>query len=83
MIRRCTLVCVGKPKGWAAEGSEDYAKRLRRYFSVEILEVDEEDINRRSREEVLSSEGGRILARLPTGAYVISLEREKGKQNPS
>ncbi|MDQ3863000.1 MAG: 23S rRNA (pseudouridine(1915)-N(3))-methyltransferase RlmH [Actinomycetota bacterium] len=83
MIRRCTLVCVGKPKGWAAEGSEDFAKRLRRYFPVEILEVAEEDINRRSREEVLSTEGGRILKRLPTGAYVISLDREKGKQYAS
>ena len=79
MIRRCTLVCVGKPKGWAAEGSEDYAKRLRRYFPVNIVEVAEQDINRRSREEVLSAEGQRILDRLPKEAYVISLDREKGK----
>jgi len=79
VIRRCTLVCVGKPKGWAAEGSEDYAKRLRRYFPVNIVEVAEQDINRRSREEVLSAEGQRILDRLPKEAYVISLDREKGK----
>ena len=83
MIRRCTLVCVGKPRGWAAEGSEDYVKRLSRYFRVNIIEVAEEDINRRSHEEVLSAEGGRILSRLPTGAYVISLDREEGKQHPS
>ncbi|HET7272237.1 MAG TPA: 23S rRNA (pseudouridine(1915)-N(3))-methyltransferase RlmH [Rubrobacter sp.] len=83
MIRRCTLVSVGKLKGWAAEGSEDYAKRLRRSFPVEIIEVAEEDMNRRSREEVLSAEGERILRRLPAEAYVISLDREKGKQQPS
>ena len=83
MIRRCTLVCVGKPKGWAAEGSEDYAKRLRRYFPIDVIEVAEEDINRRSREEVLSAEGRRIIGRLPTDAHVISLDREKGKQYPS
>ncbi len=83
MIRRCTLICVGKPKGWAAEASEDYAKRLRRYFPVNIIEVAEEDMNRRSREEVLSAEGQRILDRLPNEAYVISLDREKGKQHPS
>ena len=83
MIRRCTLVSVGKLKGWAAEGSEDYAKRLRRYFPVEIVEVAEEDMNRRSRNEVLSAEGERILKRLPAEAYVISLDREKGKQQPS
>jgi 23S rRNA (pseudouridine1915-N3)-methyltransferase len=83
VIRLCTLVSVGKPKGWAAEGSEDYAKRLRRYFPVNISEVAEEDMNRRSREEVLSAEGQRILERLPKEAYVISLDRGKGKQHPS
>jgi 23S rRNA (pseudouridine1915-N3)-methyltransferase len=83
VIRRCTLVSVGKLKGWSAEGSEDYAKRLRRYFPVEIIEVAEEDMNRRSREEVLSAEGERILKRLPAEAYVISLDREKGKALPS
>jgi 23S rRNA (pseudouridine1915-N3)-methyltransferase len=83
LIRRCTIVCVGKPKGWAAEASEDYAKRLRRYFPVDTIEVPEEDINRRSREDVLSKEGDRILKRLPAEAYVISLDREKGKQLPS
>ncbi len=83
MIRRCTLVSVGKLKGWAAEGSEDYAKRLRRYFPVNIIEVAEEDMNRRSHNEVLSAEGDRILERLPNEAYLISLDREKGKQHPS
>jgi 23S rRNA (pseudouridine1915-N3)-methyltransferase len=83
VIRRCTIVCVGKPKGWASEASDDYAKRLRRYFPVDIIEVPEEDINRRSREEVLSREGDRILKRLPRGAYVISLDRERGQSRSS
>jgi 23S rRNA (pseudouridine1915-N3)-methyltransferase len=83
VISRCTLVSVGKPKGWAAEASEDYTKRLRRYFPVNIIEVAEEDMNRRSHEDVLSTEGERILKRLPKEAYVISLDREKGKQHPS
>jgi 23S rRNA (pseudouridine1915-N3)-methyltransferase len=83
VIRLCTLVSVGKPKGWAAEGSEDYAKRLRRYFPVTIIEVAEEDMNRRSHNEVLSAEGDRILERLPKEAYLISLDREKGKQHSS
>ncbi|MGH3108122.1 MAG: 23S rRNA (pseudouridine(1915)-N(3))-methyltransferase RlmH [Rubrobacter sp.] len=83
MIRRCTLVSVGKPKGWAAEASKDYAGRLRRYFPVNVFEVAEEDMNRRSHKEVLSAEGERILKRLPKEAYVISLDREKGKQHPS
>jgi 23S rRNA (pseudouridine1915-N3)-methyltransferase len=83
VISRCTLVSVGKPKGWAAEASEDYAKRLRRYFPLNIIEVSEEDMNRRSHKEVLATEGERILQRLPNEAYVISLDRDEGKQHPS
>jgi 23S rRNA (pseudouridine1915-N3)-methyltransferase len=83
VIRRCTLVSVGKPKGWAAEASKDYTSRLRRYFPVNVFEVAEEDMNRRSHKEVLSAEGERILKHLPKEAYVISLDREKGKQHPS
>lgn len=80
MISRLTLVCVGKPKGWAAQGSEDYASRLRRYFHLDIVEVPETDINRLSRKEVLAKEAQRILKTLPRDAHVISLDREKGKQ---
>ena len=79
MIRRATIVAVGKLRGWAADGSEDYLKRLRRYFSVEVVEVAEEDMNRRSPEEVLSAEASRLLKRIPSGAYVIALDREKGR----
>ena len=79
MIRRATVVAVGRLRGWAAEGSEDYIKRLRRYFPVEVFEVPEEDLNRRTPDEVLEAEANRILKRVPTGAYVISLDRERGE----
>ena len=83
MISRCTLICVGKPKGWSAEGSADYASRLRRYFHIDVIEVPEEDINRRPRKEVLSKESQRILKSIPTESHVISLDRERGKQHGS
>ncbi len=79
MIRRSTVVAVGKLKGWAAAGCDDYLKRLRRYFPVEVVEVPEVDMNRHSREEVLAAEGERLLKRLPAGAHVIALDRERGK----
>ena len=66
-------------KGWAADGAGDYLKRLRRFFPVELVEVPEEDLNRRSSEEVLSAEARKILKRIPSGAYVISLDRERGE----
>jgi 23S rRNA (pseudouridine1915-N3)-methyltransferase len=79
VIRRSTVVAVGRLKGWAAASCEDYLGRLRRYFPVEVVEVPEEDMNRRSSEDVLAVEGERLLKRLPAGAHVIALDRERGK----
>ena len=79
MIRRATIVAVGSLKGWAADGAGDYLKRLRRFFPVEVVEVSEEDLNRRSPEKVLATEARKILKRIPAGAYVIALDREKGE----
>lgn len=79
MIRKATLLAVGRLKGWAADGAEDYLKRLRRYFTVEVVEVGEEDLNRASADEVLAAEGARLLKRLPAGAYTIALDRERGE----
>ncbi len=79
MIRRATIVAVGRLKGWAADGCEDYLGRIRRYFPVEVAEVSEEDMNRRTSEEVLAAEAERLLKRIPKGAHLIALDREKGK----
>jgi 23S rRNA (pseudouridine1915-N3)-methyltransferase len=79
VIRRATIVAVGALKGWAADGADDYLKRLRRFFPVQVIEVSEEDLNRRSPGEVLAAEATRLLRRVPAGAYAIALDREKGE----
>jgi 23S rRNA (pseudouridine1915-N3)-methyltransferase len=79
VIRRATVVAVGRLRGWAAEGCEDYLARLRRYFPVEVVEVQEEDMNRRSPNEVLTVEGQRLLKHIPAGTYAVALDRERGK----
>lgn len=79
MIRKATLLAVGRLKGWAADGAEDYLKRLRRYFAVEVIEVGEEDLNRSTSDEVLAAEGRKLLKRLPDGAYTVALDRERGE----
>ena len=79
MIRRASIVAVGSLKGWPADGADDYLKRLRRFFPVEVVEVPEEDLNRRSQGEVLAAEATRLLKRIPAGAHVIALDREKGQ----
>ncbi len=80
MIRHASIFAVGRLKGWAAEGCDDYLARLRRYFPVEVVEVPEEDMNRRTVEEVLATEGERLLKRVPAGAHVVALDRESGEQ---
>lgn len=80
MIRHAAIITVGRLKGWPADGCEDYLKRLRRYFPVEVVEVREEDMNRRSPNEVLSAEADRILKRIPESTRVIALDRERGRQ---
>ena len=80
MIRRATIVAAGRLKGWTAQGCDDYLKRLRRYFPVEVVEIREEDMNRRSTNEVLDAEADRILKRLPDGARIVALDREHGRQ---
>lgn len=80
MIRHATVVAVGKLRGWADEGCEDYLKRLRRYFPVEVVEVAEQDMNRRSREEVLSTEAARLSKRIPSGSYLVALDRARGRE---
>ncbi len=80
MIRKATILAVGKLRGWTADGSDDYLKRLRRYFPVEVVEVQEEDLNRRSPAEVLSAEATKLLKRVPEGAHVIVMDREKGQR---
>lgn len=83
MIRRATIVAVGKLKGWPADACADYAKRLRRHFPVETVEVPEEDMNRRSANEVLAAEGDRISRRIAVASHVVALDRELGKRHSS
>lgn len=45
-----------------------------------MIEVPEEDMNRRPSDEVLATEAGKLSKRLPTGAYVVALDRERGKE---
>ena len=80
MIRHATILAAGRLKGWPADGCEDYLKRLRKHFSVEVIEVREEDMNRRSLTEVLTTEGDRLLKRVPAGAHTIALDRERGRK---
>jgi 23S rRNA (pseudouridine1915-N3)-methyltransferase len=72
VIQRATIVAVGRLKGWATDGCDDYLARLRRYFPVEVVEVPEDYMNRYPAEEVLAAEGERLFKRLPAGGHVAA-----------
>jgi 23S rRNA (pseudouridine1915-N3)-methyltransferase len=80
VIRKATVLAVGRLRGWADDGCEDYLGRLRKYFPIEVIKVAEADMNRLSAGAVISTEGEKLLRRLPAGAHVVALDRERGKE---
>lgn len=75
------LLCVGKlSEAWLRQGVEEYAGRLRRHFSLEVIELKEEKGGRRGDVPgLLRREGERLLEKIPAQAFVIVLD-ERGKQ---
>ena len=73
---KVTLLVVGRVKGAMADPIEEYEQRIRHYFSFEVVEVKEQSASGgRSPEQVMETEGERLLARLPDGAKVVALDR--------
>jgi len=78
------IAAVGKIKEkYLAEGIMEYSKRLGRYCSLRILEVEDEKtpetMSDKEKEEVKRKEGERLLSRIPDQALVIALAID-GKQ---
>lgn len=77
------IVSVGRIKEkFMQEGIKEYSKRLSRYCSLEIIEVEDEkapeNLSNKEMEQIIEKEGERILSKIPTNSYIISLEI-KGK----
>lgn len=77
---RFRLVCVGRlSEGWIKQGAAEYLKRLQRHYSIEIIELKEEQGQLKDVAGLVRREGARILERIPADAVAIVLD-EKGKQ---
>lgn len=78
------IIAVGKIKEkFMQEGIKEYSKRLSRYCNLEIIEVDDEkapdNLSEKEMEQIKQKEGEKILSKIPSNSYIITLEI-KGKQ---
>src|SRR5690606_17075447 len=79
-----SIIAVGKIKEkYIQEGIKEFRKRLSRYCSLDIIEVDDErapeNLSQKEMEMVKAKERDKILAKIPQNSFIISLEI-KGKQ---
>lgn len=73
------IVAVGKIKEkYMQEGIKEFTKRLSRYCSLDIVEIDDEkapeNLSEKEMDIVRKKEGERILAKIPQSSFIISLE---------
>lgn len=79
-----TVISVGKIKEkYFVSAIEEYDKRLKRYASMNLIELKDEavpdNLSENERRIVLEKEGQRIIEKIPHGSYVVALCVE-GKQ---
>lgn len=78
-----SIITVGKLKEkYLKDGIDEYKKRLSRYCSIDIIEVQDEKapetLSEKEEEQVKIKEGQGILKHIKDGTYVIALDL-KGK----
>lgn len=76
---RISIISVGKLKEkYLKQGIQEYTKRLGAYATIDVIEVPDEkapeNMSEAEMEEVKRKEGEKILTKIATDAYVISLE---------
>ena len=75
---KITVIAVGKIKEkFYTDAIAEYSKRLSRYCRLEIIQVADEKTpdgaSEAQERQIKEKEGGRILAQIKDGAYVIAL----------
>lgn len=76
---RINIICIGKIKEkYFTDAIAEYSKRLTAFCKFAITELNEEKIrsntpNQSQIQEVLNSEGKRILQKIGTGDYVVAM----------
>ncbi len=75
------LLTVGKIRtGYLQQAQEDYARRIKRYAEIALVEVKDAPQNSlRNTELVKRAEAGEIRKRITTGEFVVAMD-SRGKQ---
>jgi 23S rRNA (pseudouridine1915-N3)-methyltransferase len=74
---KLVVLAVGRVRGALADAVADYEERARRYWKLDVVEVDGGAPGRDAEpERVMEAEAERLLARLPEGVSVMALTRE-------
>ena len=69
---RAWLIAVGeRMPAWVQEGYGEYAKRLSRELSLQLVEISTKS---RDPARVMAEEGAALLAAIPKGAHVVALD---------
>ena len=72
------IIAVGKIKEkYIKEGIKEFSKRLSRYCTLNIVEVNDEkapeNLSKKEMDIIKNKEGARILSKVPANSYLISL----------
>ncbi len=71
---KLTVVAVGKIReAWVRDGIEEFAKRLSRFCTVSVVEVDDAPESL-TVDKARAAEGKRMLARIRADAFVVALD---------
>ncbi len=73
-----TIICIGKLKEkFYTDAVSEYSKRIKRFASLNIIELPDESIPQNSsekqNEKIKQREGERILAKLKPSSFVVSM----------
>ncbi|SEP64936.1 23S rRNA (pseudouridine1915-N3)-methyltransferase [Lachnospiraceae bacterium RM5] len=76
---KINIICVGKIKEkFYADAIKEYSKRLSKYSTLNIIEVDDEKTKENPSDKELNmikdKEGSRIISKIPKDTYIITLE---------
>lgn len=73
---KAKLIAVGeRPPKWVTEGFADYRKRLSHWLPLELAEI-EPGLRGKGRDtaKAMTDEGARVLAAIPRGSHVVTLD---------